>query len=242
MKNLFKTLLLTLTFLSLSFSGNTQNLLFTVGDPNDKCMDTSDFTFDMSNTFSNSCDFLSFNYPNTMVQTITYTIPVSEITGGGVINDLDIEIDNEYDTWFTESVSFNNNSNGFDYTYNTTTGKYELTNINSNSDLEIVFLYEGSGQLTVYFYEFLFFGEVQTTSVNENNLEDDFQVYSFNKELNVKTDKFENYKLSVYNMGGQLVMNKDLNGNSKNYISNSGIYIVKLEFENQVLTKKVLIQ
>ena len=80
------------------------------------------------------------------------------------------------------------------------------------------------------------------TSVKENNLEESFNVFSYNKNLSVETDEYKDYTLQVYNLSGRLVLDKNTNGNFNTNISQNGIYIVKLVFENTVLTKKVSIQ
>jgi hypothetical protein len=67
-------------------------------------------------------------------------------------------------------------------------------------------------------------------------------VFNYNNTLNVKTREFENYTLEVYNLSGQMVFSETTNGNFKTNLSGNGFYIVKLEFENKILTKKIIVQ
>ena len=85
--------------------------------------------------------------------------------------------------------------------------------------------------------------ETDVTSIKENTLEDMFKVFSYSNELNVRTTEFKNYNLQVFSIGGRLVFNdSNLNGNFKKQLQESGIYIVKLQFENDILVKKVYIK
>jgi hypothetical protein len=97
---------------------------------------------------------------------------------------------------------------------------------------------------------FILFGWVEfqgddlqsTASVKENNLEDSFNIFSYNKNLSVETDEYKDYTLQVYNLSGRLVLDENTNGNFNTNISQSGIYIVKLRSEDGVLTKKIFIE
>lgn len=82
----------------------------------------------------------------------------------------------------------------------------------------------------------------QRTASITNNLENSFKVYSYDNLINVKTNEFKDYTLQVYNMGGMLIIDKTTRSNFKEKLSDSGIYILKLQFENEVLTQKLVIQ
>jgi hypothetical protein len=81
-----------------------------------------------------------------------------------------------------------------------------------------------------------------TTNITTENLDETFNVFNYNNTLNVKTREFENYTLEVYNLSGQMVFSETTNGNFKTNLSGNGFYIVKLEFENKILTKKIIVQ
>jgi len=81
-----------------------------------------------------------------------------------------------------------------------------------------------------------------TTNITTENLDETFNVFNYNNTLNVKTREFENYTLEVYNLSGQMVFSETTNGNFKTNLSDNGFYIVKLEFENKILTKKIIVQ
>lgn len=88
-----------------------------------------------------------------------------------------------------------------------------------------------------------FHGVINNLSLKENNLDQLFKVFSFNDEINIQTTEFKNYDLKVYNMyGGLITENTNLIGDFKKKIAESGIYIVKLQFENEILTRKILIK
>ena len=82
-----------------------------------------------------------------------------------------------------------------------------------------------------------------TVSTDEYKITDDFNVYSFGKNITVKTDTYTSYSLTVHYLSGQLVMSESNNGGIERqlYEVPNGIYIINLITDNGRLTKKVVL-
>ena len=79
-----------------------------------------------------------------------------------------------------------------------------------------------------------------TSGINED-ISDDFNIFSYNKNLIVKTEDYSStYRVTVYNMNGQVVMNELSNGYFEKSLSTSnGVYIVNITSDKGSLTKKI---
>ena len=83
------------------------------------------------------------------------------------------------------------------------------------------------------------------TGVPSVNKTDGIQVYSFSKTIYLHGQKSLNGKISVFNTLGQKVYEGTLNGTIRQHIllnQRAGIYFVRLEESNRVVTRKVFIQ
>lgn len=237
MKNLMTTLLVTFMLL-FTFNGNGQTV--GCGSGYDNQFSEDDFTYSEDglmgyNESTTACSVSSF-VPGSFSYTFT------GVTGSDYKLELDYKVENiDQVTISINDVIFNDD----DLSYDGSSGEFGTTTITNiqpnNGEVKITFSIDESD---IYYLEsFKLESTDPTASLQENNLDQLFKVFSFNDEINIQTTEFKNYDLEVYNISGRLVSNNmNLNGNFKKNISESGIYIVKLQFENEVLTKKLFIK
>lgn len=175
---------------------------------------------------------------------VTYNVPFSvngmsdidisyELSIGGgsnnlpLVDSLKLFVDG-IEVYFTDVVPLSSTQN------------LSLSNINgTNLTMEVYVSLTGSwGSLTFNYFSLT---NVSGSSVGINeNISDDFNIYSYNSNIVVKTDEYTQYTIKVYSMRGQLVMNETTNGNLESTMNvPSGIYIVQLSNENEKISKKV---
>lgn len=85
-----------------------------------------------------------------------------------------------------------------------------------------------------------------SVGIDENDLSNDLEVYSFNKSVFITSNETMNANVSVYNMSGQVVNTQNMNlSNTKSEINiydvPSGMYIVNVSNGSAVMSKKVFI-
>lgn len=139
-----------------------------------------------------------------------------------------------------------------DWTY-----KYEgLINIsaenfinNTEDDIEVQIICDGDEELTTLrFYKFEISSEEdQTSGIEDNDLSESIEVYSYNKSIFLSSDEYMNTDVVIYNMSGQTVKNETLNLTSGRTEINlndfeSGIYLVNVSDGVSVMRKKVFIK
>lgn len=85
--------------------------------------------------------------------------------------------------------------------------------------------------------------EVDPLTNIQENITNYFNVYSYNKNLIVKTTEFEDYALTVYNLSGQEVFTKNTNGNQDISLNlATGMYIVNINNGKESFNQKVVVQ
>jgi hypothetical protein len=82
-----------------------------------------------------------------------------------------------------------------------------------------------------------------TTGIELNDISDNYAIYSYNKNLVVKSNDTKDYTITVYNLNGQEVFNKTTRGNNnfKLDVSN-GMYLVKINNGTESINQKIVIQ
>ncbi|MEX1192376.1 MAG: T9SS type A sorting domain-containing protein [Brumimicrobium sp.] len=149
---------------------------------------------------------------------------------------------------FTQGTNFSEFNVSF---YND--GNEVIFNYNPSNDIVTIQVNDYIKNPKIVFNEYLTsgpsFGLKSVTFEGENvvnitneTLDETFNVYNYNNTLTVETSEFEDYNLEIYNLSGRLVFSENTSGNFKTNLSENGFYIVKLRYENQVLTKKVIVQ
>lgn len=83
-------------------------------------------------------------------------------------------------------------------------------------------------------------GNCAPVSVNSISEEDDITLISNEKLLDIRTNN--NYLLSVYDIQGRKIMNKEIIGNTQVKFQKGGIYLLKFKNNNSYFTKKITIQ
>lgn len=79
------------------------------------------------------------------------------------------------------------------------------------------------------------------TGIKSNNISDNYNIYSYNNTLVVKSSK--NYTVTIYNLNGQIVLNEKSNGNNNFKLDVSkGMYIVNINNGTESINQKVVIQ
>lgn len=82
----------------------------------------------------------------------------------------------------------------------------------------------------------------QTTNIQEN-IANNFNVYSYNKNLVVKTTALENYNIRIYNLSGQEILVKNAQGNQEIPLTlATGMYIVNINNGKESYNQKVVVQ
>ena len=87
---------------------------------------------------------------------------------------------------------------------------------------------------------------VGSVGINENDLSDNLEIYSYNKSVFLTANENMNANVTVYNMSGQVVKTEVMNlSYSKTELNlndvNTGMYIVNVTNGNAVMQKKVYI-
>lgn len=81
------------------------------------------------------------------------------------------------------------------------------------------------------------------TGIEDVNLKDNFNIYSYNKKLVVKSNDFKDYNLTVYNLNGQIILTETTNGNNEFTLNvANGMYIVTINDGNNSFNQKIVIQ
>jgi hypothetical protein len=82
-----------------------------------------------------------------------------------------------------------------------------------------------------------------STGIELNNISDNLNVYSYDKNLVVKSNDTKDYTVTVYNLSGQVILNKTTRGNNnfKLDVSN-GMYLVKINNGTESINQKIVIQ
>ena len=78
----------------------------------------------------------------------------------------------------------------------------------------------------------------------ENNLEDMFNVFTSGNNIHIENPFAETVNVTIYNMVGQLVSSKGIQGQGMHTLNSSlpaGIYIVTLQTQNRRMSKKIVI-
>jgi hypothetical protein len=249
MKNLFKTLTLIFS-LSLSFSGNSQIIYGNGGIPFDGS--DNDFSVEVDNFYYEyTSSVVEFTNPTIYSGVIKFTITKNidnfdyiSVTLSAGINLNDIELPSEYVVSVNYTMT-NDENDSLILTYDNSNSNYTsepFTQTETIDTIEVVINKSSSFDQTIYKLKEIYLNGQDVTSVKENNLEESFNVFSYNKNLSVETDEYKDYTLQVYNLSGRLVLDENTNGNFNTNISQSGIYIVKLRSEDGVLTKKIFIE
>lgn len=236
MKNLMTTLLVTFMLL-FTVSVNSQTQTTTYGNGND--FDTTQFVLESDNGDFIAGTFVQLYGDLAIDDSLTFTCPLDLSN----LSEVKLEFDKngQFDVNIMYTVNDTNyiekmDRSGIIYTYNPAqTG--DFTNI------KISFVVKspvnGLGH-NINYIKFTYNEDV--TSLDKNNLEESFDIYSYSNIVNVKTNEFKDYNLKVYNTSGRVVFSGNKNGNFRKSFSDKGIYIVKLKFENKVLTKKIFIK
>lgn len=200
---------------------------------------TVNFSRDINS--NNDKDFLNFSSPNFLeLNSVEF-----EITNDDNYSLFDLQITFEliYDDG-DERITLQKIPTHDDQDIQDGVVKFPSLNLEEITNVDVRIIYGNSFVNPTLNLNYLkFHGVVNNLSLQENNLDQLFKVFSFNDEINIQTTEFKNYDLKVYNMyGGLVTENTNLSGDFKKNISESGIYIVKLQFENEILTRKILIK
>ena len=91
----------------------------------------------------------------------------------------------------------------------------------------------------------LVIGQNQILSTNSNTL-DEINIYPNPLEkgqlLNINSMSQKSKTIQIFDISGRMVLNKNINGSQLDVsVLESGTYIVKVEFENKISTKKLII-
>jgi hypothetical protein len=91
----------------------------------------------------------------------------------------------------------------------------------------------------------LVIGQNQALSTNSNTM-DEINIYPNPLEkgqfLNINSMSQKSKTIQIFDISGRMVLNKNLNGSQLDVsVLESGTYIVKVEFENKISTKKLII-
>ncbi|MEX1192375.1 MAG: T9SS type A sorting domain-containing protein [Brumimicrobium sp.] len=237
MKNLFNFLIVTLMLLSFSLTSNSQET-YTFGCNGDEPFDTLDFTTEEGQT---SVDEMGCKV--NLILWDNLTIPYEPPYEGQPIN---VKLKLPADSKFWQfNVSFYSDDNGVstkvdDFNFNISTGIGTIQLNDYVKNPKIVFEDNTTSETYILVESVTFEGENELNITNET-LDETFKVYNYNNTLTVETNEFEDYSVEVYNLSGQRVFSEITNGDYETTLSDKGFYIVKLRYENQVLTKKVFI-
>jgi len=85
-----------------------------------------------------------------------------------------------------------------------------------------------------------------STGILKNNKSNFIYIYPnpCNKFINIENNYYKNYKIEIYNITGQLMLEKHINNKKETIFLtnfNSGIYFIKLLTRKEMLTKKLVI-
>ncbi|MCB9363031.1 MAG: T9SS type A sorting domain-containing protein [Flavobacteriales bacterium] len=82
-----------------------------------------------------------------------------------------------------------------------------------------------------------------STDIENINLKDNYNVYSYGKNLVIKSNDFNNYAVTVYNLNGQVVLNETTNGNKEFPLNvSNGMYLVNINNGTESYHQKIIIQ
>lgn len=187
---------------------------------------------EMEKEFTNN----ELNYGN-----IKVTIRLAQTFGD--INNSDIKlyyIDDNGDILNTSNNSYQLTSSfptEYTYTFNKQIGV-------SIKKLKIVL--NGESTQVPYVSSYDLYGlkiEVDGTTNIQENIANNFNVYSYNKNLVVKTTTLENYSIHIYNISGQEVLVKNAQGNQDIPLNlATGVYIVNVSNSKESYNQKVVVQ
>ena len=156
---------------------------------------------------------------------LSVEISITEITQTS-INSIDLI---EYDDNGNMITTYNNiNTQKFDIS-NNTDSLLIVVNVSINTIKTFQF-----GQIKIY-------GDL-ITNIQEN-IANNFNVYSYNKNLVIKTTALENYSIRIYNLSGQEVLVKNAQGNQDIPLTlATGMYIVNINNGKESFNQKVVMQ
>ncbi|MCB9363030.1 MAG: T9SS type A sorting domain-containing protein [Flavobacteriales bacterium] len=159
------------------------------------------------------------------VVNLDYFVSWSYVIGGGSTFKLYGSTDGL--NWTIINSNINNNTTlSFTNSSNYTWVKIEFSGVNNmNLELNNFDLYD------------------MTTGIKSNNISENYSVYSYDKNIVIKTNDSKEYKLIVYNLSGQEVLNKTIRGNNNfNLNISNGMYIVNVDDGTESYHQKVVIQ
>jgi hypothetical protein len=166
---------------------------------------------------------------------------IKEITSMGTITNLDYLVNWSYPINGGATFKLYGSVDGIDWSFisnisNNTTSSF----INSNNYTWVKVEFNGTGDMIVELNNFDLYD--MTTGI-ESNISDNLNVYSYDKNLVVKSNYLEEYNLTVYNINGQVILNKTTRGNNnfKLDVSN-GMYLVNINNGTESINQKVVIQ
>ncbi len=137
-----------------------------------------------------------------------------------------------------------NYPNGSDTIFQVSSG-YLKSLYDSTVSIELLFhtyVYQGTSR-EFKLINFQLFGDTITTTNIQENIANNFSVYSYNKNLVVKTTALENYSIRIYNISGQEVLVKNAQGNQDIPLNlATGVYIVNVSNSKESYNQKVVVQ
>lgn len=146
------------------------------------------------------------------------------------------------DTMTVDLIEYDLNGNPLNTYSNINISKFNISN--STDSIELIFNVTVPPSPVAGIFElanFKLYGDL-ITNIQEN-ITNHFNVYSYNKNLIVKTTEFETYALTVYNLSGQEVFTKNTNGNQDIPLTLvTGMYIVNINNGKESFNQKVVVQ
>ncbi|MEX1192377.1 MAG: T9SS type A sorting domain-containing protein [Brumimicrobium sp.] len=242
MKKLFNFLLVTMMLLSFSLTSNSQTHTFGCRDQVDVGEDFNlgDFTTEEGQTSveEQNCG-VKLELWNSL--TIPYEPPYQNKDGEETDNViLELSDGADYDDFKVFLFNDGDEVGEFDFTVtNDDIAVIQVGNYVKNP--KIVFK-DNNTLGTIFVVKNVIFEGTNVANITNETLDETFNVYNYNNTLTIETSEFEVYNLQVYSLSGRLVFSENARGNFKTNLSENGFYIVKLEFENEILTKKVIVQ
>jgi len=189
-----------------------------------------------------SNNILEITYGDLTQQQFQSEIRISKKLSDGY-TDLSVEISiTEIDIASINSIDlieYDDNGNMITTYNNINTQKFDISN-NTDSLLIVVNVSINLSK-TFQFGQIIIYGDL-ITNIQEN-IANNFNVYSYNKNLVVKTTLLENYNIRIYNLSGQEVLVKNAQGNQDIPLTlATGMYIVNINNGKESFNQKVVVQ
>jgi len=136
----------------------------------------------------------------------------------------------------TDGVVYNViNSNivsGSTYTFDNTISNYTF--------IKVRFTADGKNDVRLSSFSISSTG---TLSIESTNISENYKVYSYNKNLVVKSNSFNDYTITLYNLNGGVVLSKVTNSNTETTLDvSNGMYIVNVNDGISSFNQKIIIQ